>query len=168
MSIREVVRHPDPLLKEVCASPWTTAQLVDLTELAQDLIDTMRSFPGCVGIAAPQIGELVRAIVIDVTGHPKARSNHGLIVMTDPIVSDAEGQVRMREGCLSIPDFTGNVRRPKSVRVGYRDLDGTACQIECDAFEARVVLHEIDHLDGILFLDRVASAKDVFPRRHYR
>lgn len=167
MGVREVVRHPDPLLKEVCASPWTPAGQTDLAELAQDLIDTMRSFPGCVGIAAPQIGELVRVVVVDVTGHPKARSNHGLTVMTDPVIAAAEGQVKMREGCLSIPDFTGNVRRAKTVVVSYRDLDGAPSQIECDAFEARVVLHEIDHLDGILFLDRVGSAKDVFPRRHY-
>lgn len=167
--IREVVRYPDPRLKTECdpvggSGPLDRAH----AELARDLIDTMASFPGCVGIAAPQVGELVRMIAIDVTGHRRAKSCHGRLVLVDPVVTQREGKVQMREGCLSIPDFTGNVVRAKRIVVEARGVDGERLRLECDAYEARVVLHEIDHLDGLLFLDRVRSAKDVFPRTQYQ
>jgi peptide deformylase len=133
-----------------------------------DLEDTMRSSPGCVGIAAPQIGELVRMVAIDVSGHKRAVSDHGRQVLVDPVITERSGKVVMREGCLSIPDFTGNVRRAEEVTVEARDIDGAPITLRCDAYEARVVLHELDHLDGLLFLDRVAKASDVFPRKQYK
>jgi peptide deformylase len=170
MAVKDVVLYPDRRLKEVCAPAWEAhlAGALDIQQVAQDLIETMRSFPGCVGIAAPQIGELVRMAVVDATGHPKAKSCAGLTVLVDPVIEESDGRVKMREGCLSIPDLTGNVHRVKTVRVRYRDLAGESQVLEADAFEARIILHEMDHLDGILFLDRVASAKDVFARKTYR
>ena len=133
--------------------------------VATDLVDTMRAHERCVGIAANQIGSLVRCIVVDVTGHAKAKTCHGPIVLFDPEVTSASGAEVAREGCLSLPDLTANVRRATNVAVRGLDLDGTDVHIEADAFEARALLHEIDHLDGILFLDRVASlATDVFRR----
>lgn len=167
--IREVVRYPDPRLKAACEPVGGDGPLTGAAaDLARDLLDTMSSFPGCVGIAAPQVGELVRMVAIDVTGHRRARSCHGRLVLVDPVVVERAGNVSMREGCLSIPDFTGNVRRPERIVVSARAVDGTPLELRCDAFEARVVLHEIDHLDGFLFLDRVRSARDVFPRKHYQ
>ena len=134
--------------------------------VAQDLIDTMRAHERCVGIAANQIGSLVRCVVVDVTGHAKARSCHGLLVLFDPEVTSEAGAEIAREGCLSLPDLTANVRRATDIVVRGLGIDGEHVRISTDAFEARALLHEIDHLDGILFLDRVASlATDVFRRK---
>lgn len=170
MPVREVVRYPDARLKAVCAPVETGSGALEgaALALATDLLDTMSSFPGCVGIAAPQLGELHRMVAIDVTGHRRARSCHGRLVLVNPVVVERAGNVMMREGCLSIPDFTGNVRRPERVTVEATGVDGEPLRLACDAYEARVVLHEIDHLDGLLFLDRVRKASDVFPRKHYQ
>lgn len=169
MAVREVVTYPDARLKQVCAPVGGSGPLdAAARAVAQDLLDTMATFRGCVGIAAPQIGELVRMFAIDVTDHKRARSCHGRMVLVDPVVVERDGEVSMREGCLSIPDFTGNVRRAESVVVEARDIDGAPVRLACDAYEARVVLHELDHLDGMLFLDRVQHARDVFPRKKYQ
>lgn len=169
MAVREVVQYPDARLKARCEPAGIDGPLVgELLDLARDLLDTMRAHPGCVGLAAPQVGELVRMAVVDVTGHRRARSCHGEVVLVDPVVLHRAGNVMMREGCLSIPDFTGNVRRAERVIVAARGIDGEPCELACDAYEARVMLHELDHLDGLLFLDRVRKASDVFPRKQYR
>ena len=166
--IRQVVRYPDSRLKTVCEPVGGSGPLdAAAAQLAQDLLDTMDTFPGCVGIAAPQLGELLRMFAIDVTGHRRAASCHGRLALVDPVVVARSGNVSMREGCLSIPDFTGNVRRSERITIEARGADGAPLVLECDAYEARVALHELDHLDGLLFLDRVRSAKDVFPRKHY-
>ena len=166
MAVRPVVLLPDPRLK------WPSAPVgvVDETALAlaQDLIDTMRSRPACVGLAAPQIGVAQRAFVIDVSGHRKARSCHGELVIFDPEVVLAESPVLAREGCLSVPDLTGDVARASRVVVRGLDVTGAAVTVEADAFEARALLHEIDHVDGFLFLDRVESHEAVFRRKVYR
>lgn len=170
MAVRDVVRYPDARLKQVCAAARTDDAdgQAAVRRVVDDLVDTMRSHPGCVGIAAPQIGELVRIAVVDVTGHRRADSCAGLLVLVNPVVAARRGAVRMREGCLSIPDFTGDVTRAAAIDLTHLDRDGEARSVSCDAYEARVVLHELDHLDGLLFLDRVARASDVFPRRRYR
>jgi peptide deformylase len=136
--------------------------------LAADLVDTMRSRPACVGLAAPQIGVGLRALVVDVSGHRKARSCHGEVVLFDPELVVEEDPELAREGCLSVPDFTGDVLRAGRVVVRGVAPTGEVRTIEADAFEARALLHEIDHLDGLLFLDRVASHASVFRRRVYR
>ncbi len=136
--------------------------------LAEDLVDTMRSRPACVGVAAPQIGVRLRAFTIDVTGHRKARSCAGLVVLFDPEVLVAEEPEVGREGCLSVPDLTGDVARATQVVVRGRTPAGDERVIEADAFEARALLHEVDHLEGTVFLDRVASHTSVFRRKVYR
>lgn len=169
MPVRDVVRYPDARLKTRCEPVPEAGPLAGAFEqVARDLLDTMAAYPGCVGIAAPQIGQLVRMIAIDVTGHRRARSCHGRLVLVNPTIEAREGSVVMREGCLSIPDFTGNVRRAEQVLVHAHAVDGGELRLECDAYEARVIQHELDHLDGLLFLDRVASAREVFPRKRYR
>jgi peptide deformylase len=165
MPVREVRVYPDPVLKQV-ASPVGAID-DDAKSLADDLVDTMRAHERCVGIAANQIGVLRRCIVVDVTGHPRAESCHGLIVLFDPVVSSVEGSAVAREGCLSIPDLTANVRRAAKIVVIGVGPDGRPVEISADAFEARALLHEIDHLDGVLFLDRVANLEtDVFRRKN--
>jgi peptide deformylase len=153
--IRDVLLHPHPLLTRV-AAPATDADAV-----VGDLLDTMRSFGHCVGIAAPQIGKLVRVAVVDCSGHPKAPESHGLLVLVNPVIVSATGSEIGREGCLSIPEFTGNVRRATEIAVEAEGL-----RVEAAGFEARAIQHEIDHLDGLLFLDRVESpVADVFRRK---
>jgi peptide deformylase len=128
----------------------------------------MRARPACVGLAAPQIGVGLRAFAVDVTGHRKARSCHGEFVLFDPELVVAQEPVLAREGCLSIPDLTGDVARATRVVVRGIGVDGAERVVEADAFEARALLHELDHLDGFLFLDRVASAHSVYRRKVYR
>ena len=123
----------------------------------------MESFGHCVGIAAPQLGLMSRVAVVDVTGHPKAETQSGLLVLANPRITDREGSEVGREGCLSLPDVTANVRRARRIVVEH--AGGT---VECEGFEARCVQHELDHLDGILFLDRVESlTDDLFRRKRY-
>jgi len=166
VAVRPVKVLPDPVLTR--PSQPVGGYDGDPSALARDLVDTMRSRPACVGLAAPQVGVGVRAFVIDVTGHRKARSCSGLVVLFDPVVVMAGAGEAAREGCLSVPDFTGDVVRPTSVVVRGVTPEGRDRVIEADAFEARALLHEIDHLDGRLFLDRVASHESVFRRRIYR
>ena len=164
MPAAPILRYPHPLLKRRCRE---VAPGDDLERLAATLVDTMRGQPHCVGLAAPQIGEAVRLIAADVTNHPKAESCHGLLVLANPLIVRAEGDELGREGCLSIPDLTANVRRATLVAVEAITPAGEPIAIEANAFEARVLQHELDHLDGILFLDRIASKQDLFQRKSY-
>jgi peptide deformylase len=159
MAVRDVLIYPDPRLKVDCAP---APEGPELERIVADLTDTMRAHPGCVGIAAPQLGHLCRVAVIDLTGHKKApESVHGLTVLTDPVVTGGEGQEVGREGCLSIPQLTANVRRLVDVDISTREGE-----LRFEGFEARLVQHEIDHLSGLLFLDRVDSlTQDIFPRK---
>jgi peptide deformylase len=167
MPVRPVVRLPEPVLKRV-ADPVTEIG-PDEKALAADLLDTMFASPHCVGVAAPQIGVAVRAFSVDVTGHKKADSCHGPFVLFNPVLIIARRLELAREGCLSVPDFTGNVARATEVVVRGLTPDGTTRVIEANAFEARALQHELDHLDGLLFLDRVGSlSTDVFRRKRYR
>lgn len=166
MAVRPVLHYPHPILKTVAAEiePGDRAE-----QLARDLVETMRASPACVGIAANQIGEPWRAFCVDVGDHKRARSKHGLIVMINPSLANADGAEVVREGCMSLPDFTGNVRRAERVIVRGMTADGGPLTVEADAFEARALQHEIDHLDGLLFVDRVASvATDLFRRKRYQ
>ena len=166
MAILPVRTFPDPVL----TTPTTSVAhlTVAVQRRIHELIETMRHHPRCVGLAAPQVGWSARVAVVDVTGHPKAVHNHGLMVLLNPELLAHEGVVLQREGCLSVPDFTGNV--PRAVRVHVRALDakGRLWTRWCEGFEAVAIQHELDHLDGKLFLDRVANLKtDVFRRRTY-
>jgi peptide deformylase len=166
VAVRPVLRLPEPVLKrraEPVGSVHGAAR-----ELACDLVDTMRASPACVGLAAPQIGVSVRAFVVDVTGHSKARSCHGELLLFDPEILLAKDPVRAREGCMSVPDLTGDVTRAGTVVVRGLTPDGRERVVQVDEFEARAVQHEMDHLDGLLFLDRVTSPDALFRRKVYR
>lgn len=140
----------------------------EVVQLAADLVASMRSHAGCVGLAAPQIGVGQRVFSLDVTGHPKARTVAGLVVLANPELLDAEGPKKGREGCLSVPDLTGDVPRFRRVTVrGVVPGTGEEQVVVADAFEARAFQHEIDHLDGLLFLDRVPGAHALYARKTY-
>ena len=165
MTVRPVLRLPDPVLS-------TPAVELDPTSatayaLAEDLVDTMRVSPGCVGLAANQIGVGLRAFAMDVTGHKKAGSCAGLVVLINPIVVEASEPGLAREGCLSVPDLTGNVVRAGRLVVRGAEPGGAERTVTADAIEARCLAHELDHLDGLVFLDRVAAKAEVFARKRY-
>jgi peptide deformylase len=167
VAVRDVLRYPHAALKSV-ARPVRPDEEELVRRVAGDLVDTMRQYKRCVGLAAPQIDELVRMVAIDCSDHPKATRNHGLLVLVNPRIAFTFGGEVAREGCLSIPDLTANVRRATHVVVEARRPDGRPVAIEADGFEARCLQHELDHLDGVLFLDRVESvATDVFRRKRY-
>jgi peptide deformylase len=167
LPVRPVVRLPDHVLKRV-ADPVKEIGPEELA-LAADLLDTMAASPSCVGVAAPQIGVSRRAFCVDVTGHRKADSCHGALVLFNPALILAANREVAREGCLSVPDLTGNVVRATEVVMSGLTPEGRTRVVEANAFEARALLHELDHLDGLLFLDRVGSlATDVFRRKRYR
>ena len=164
MSVRPVLQLPAAVLKQAAGAVGGPDP-----QLAADLVDTMRVSPGCVGLAAPQLGISRRAFCLDVSSHPKGDPNHGLVVLFDPEILHAEGSEVRREGCMSVPDFTANVRRALTVIVRGFDADGSERLFEASGFEARAFQHELDHLDGLLILDRVASlATDVFRRKVYQ
>jgi len=168
VAVREVLRYPHPSLKQKARELGSDDDAV-VAEAAGDLVETMESFGHCVGLAAPQLGHLVRIVAVDVTGHKKATTQNGLLVLVNPVIVDSEGGEVGREGCLSIPHLTANVRRATRIRVEATDPQGEHVAVDSEAFEARCLQHEIDHLDGLLFLDRVDSiATDVFRRKNYR
>lgn len=136
--------------------------------LAEQMLEMMAATPGCVGIAAPQVGVPVRMFVLDVTGARKVRSCSGAVALCEPEMLSRGGREVKREGCLSVPDLTGDVARATSVVVrGLVPGAGEERIIEADAFEARALQHELDHLQGLLFLDRVEGAHALFARKRY-
>lgn len=165
MVVRAVYRLPAPVLK---TRAHEFGKALD-DGVMNDLIDTMRASPACVGLAAPQIGMARRAIVVDVSEHPRTTVSHGLVGLFDPVIVEAFGREKAREGCMSVPDLTANVIRATRLKVTGVGMDGVTVTLQTEGFEARAFQHEIDHLDGALILDRVASlTDDVFRRRVYR
>jgi peptide deformylase len=164
--VLEVVRAPARVLA-------TSAEAVDpsapeTVQLAADLVATMRVSPGCVGLAAPQVGVGARVFAVDVSGHPRTRSHHGAFVLCNAVVVSASRNEKAREGCMSVPDLTGDVRRATRLVVrGLLPGTGNHVEVTAEAFEARALQHEIDHCDGTLFLDRVAGAHAVHARKTY-
>ncbi len=166
MAIKEVLLYPNPILKELCLpiEHWDDT----VSDLLQDLVDTMVAAGHSVGVAAPQIGDTRRAVVVDVSKSKlgKKQENHGLMQMVNPKIIEREGQTVVREGCMSVPDYTGNVTRAERIVVQFQDQDQQLQVVKADGFEAIAIQHELDHLDGYLFLDRVSSLKtDLFRRK---
>ncbi len=162
MPVRPIVLYPDPILKTVAAqvSPGNP----DVASVIQDMLDTLRASPG-VALAAPQIGRPVRIIVVDVS-RKKGETGHGLVVLLNPGIRRQDGERIVREGCLSVPDFTGNVLRCERAVVEGLSPEGASLTIEASGFEALAFQHELDHLNGTLFLDRIQSLDtDLFRRK---
>jgi len=160
----EVLTYPDPRLKE--SSEPVTAFDDELRRFVDDLEATRQAGPAAVGIAAPQVGRLQRLVIVDVSNARKPVPNHGHLVLVNPEILEWSGYQVGREGCLSVPDYTGNVIRAEEIRLRAQDPEGVSREYDMAGFEARAVQHEIDHLDGLLFLDRVVSRRsDVFRRK---
>jgi len=168
MSVRNIVIYPDPILKAV-AAPIERVD-AEILQLIDDLVDTMHAGPGSVGVAAPQIGVSLRACVIDVSKNRHGKdNNHGLLLMINPEIVERSGSAVMREGCMSVPDYTGDVERATELTLRYTQPDGSLREFAASGFEAVAIQHEVDHLDGLLFLDRIASLKTgLFRRKSYK
>ncbi len=164
--VRDVVRAPAGVLSNRGATVDPTSP--EVVQLAADLVATMRVSPGCVGLAAPQVGVGVKVFCVDVSAHPKTRGHHGTFVLCNAEVVESSRNEKAREGCMSVPDFTGDVKRAGRVVVqGQLPLTGERVEVRAEAFEARALQHEIDHCDGLLFLDRAAGAHAIYPRKTY-
>jgi peptide deformylase len=166
MAVLEILQYPDPRLKQVSAPVMAFDETLRI--LLRDLEHTMRAGPGSVGIAAPQVNVFQRVVIVDVSAKPKIR-HHGCLRLVNPEIIRRDGEVKGREGCMSVPDFTGNVPRANAIRMCAQDADGNWREWECEGYEARAVQHELDHLDGLLFLDRIVSPRhDLFRRKVYQ
>jgi peptide deformylase len=164
--VRPVVSAPEPVLSR--PAPEVDPKSDEVVRLAADLIATMRVSPGCVGLAAPQVGVSAQVFAVDVTGHPKAVTVHGAFALCNARVVEASRWRAGREGCMSVPDLTGDVKRASRLVVeGVLPGTGEPVRLVTDGFEARALQHEIDHCAGLLFLDRVAGAHAVYQRKVY-
>jgi peptide deformylase len=155
MALRPVLKFPDKRLREVSKPIERVTD--EIRELARDMLDVMYDEPG-IGLAAPQLGAPLRLIVVDVqwTEEGNERSPR---ILVNPEIVHAEGTITWNEGCLSVPDFQADVDRAERVRLRASDLDGNALEIEASGLEAVCFQHEIDHLDGVLFIDRISRLK---------
>ncbi len=166
MAILDILKYPDEALKQV-SEP---VELFDeqLQNFLVDLEETMRVGPGGVGIAAPQVGYFKRIAIVDVSSKPKIKHN-GCMILINPEIKTWDGMKIGREGCMSVPDYTGNVIRAEKITLQACNAQGELIDYECTGYEARAVQHELDHLDGLLFLDRLVSRRtDLFKRKVYK
>ncbi len=158
MAVREIITLPDPILKQ----PAEPVEEITpkIKQLFTNLSDTTDASPGF-ALAAPQIGVLKRVICVDVDQAKRdSPTNHGKVILYNPQVEEGKDPVINREGCLSIPSYTGDVRRFQEIEVSGYNLEGEKLTLNSQGWEAVAFQHEIDHLDGILFLDRITSIED--------
>ncbi len=166
MSVLDILVYPDERLRQL-SGPVTAFDGV-LQEKIDSLEETRLAGPGAVGIAAPQTGWFERVLIVDVSGRKKTVS-HGHLILVNPEITEWEGFAMGREGCLSVPDYTGNVVRAEKIHLDALDRDGNPLSFDMEGFEARAIQHELDHLDGLLFLDRLVSRRqDLFQRKNYK
>ena len=163
MSLFHICQFPDPVLRKV-SKPVIQIDS-DIRSFVKSLIAFMRAQPGGVGIAAPQVGVLKRIAVVDLSR--KVAGSEQLILINPEIISQT-GFTLSREGCMSLPDYTANVSRAAEIILRWQDLDLNVQERHMVDLEARCVQHEVDHLNGFLFVDRVSSIKgDVYRRKRY-
>ena len=167
MAILEILKLPDPALKQV-SEPVTEFDDA-LRSFIADLEETRQDGPAAVGIAAPQVGYFKRVVILDCSKTRKPVPNHGHLILVNPEITHWEGYEPGREGCLSVPDYTGNVIRATRIHLLASDPHGETLEFDMEGYEARAAQHEIDHLDGMLFVDRVVSRRtDLFRRKVYQ
>ncbi|MCH2488467.1 MAG: peptide deformylase [Erythrobacter sp.] len=155
MALREVLQFPDARLKRK-SEPIT--EITDAhRELASDMCDVMYDEPG-IGLAAPQVGVPIRLIVVDTEWNDEGNDRDALVVINPELVQP-EGSLTWNEGCLSVPDYTADVDRAQRVTVFGTDLDGNPIEEHAEGLRAVCFQHEVDHLDGILFIDRISRLK---------
>jgi peptide deformylase len=161
VAILKVYKYPHPILREPChpVTVWDDT----LTHWVDDLIETMYTFPGAVGLSAPQVGKSIRVFAIDIAAKT---TQDQLRVMINPVITQRSRNKMVREGCLSFPEYLANVKRSLKLTVEAYDVSGELQTYELEHLEAVAVQHELDHLDGILMIDRIASLKTDWIRRH--
>ena len=162
MAVRTILRYPEPLLKKISAPVVVFDDA--LKQLAQDMAETMYDAPG-VGLAAPQVGELTRLIVIDCSGRDNPPD---LIVAVNPEIIEKEGESCEEEGCLSVPEYYALVKRFERVTMTYQDIEGHPQRRQAEGLLAVAMQHEIDHLQGVLFVDHLSPLKRSIFRKKYK
>ena len=166
MAVLDILKYPDEILKQI-SEPLESFD-DELLNFLADLEETMRAGPGGVGIAAAQVGYFRRIAIVDVSLKAKIKHN-GCMILINPEIKTWEGMKVGREGCMSVPDYTGNVIRAEKITLQAYNPQGDLIDYECEGYEARAVQHEMDHLDGLLFLDRLVSRRtDLFKRKKYK
>ena len=153
MALRKIIEYPEPLLRRRATEVETFDE--ELLELVEDMAETMYDAPG-IGLAAPQVAQSVRVIVVDTT---VPGEEHQYLALANPEIVAHEGTQVDEEGCLSVPELTAQVERFKKVTVRYRDPQGNEQEIAAEDRFAVVLQHEIDHLDGVLFIDHLSPLK---------
>ncbi len=167
MAVLEILTYPNETLKQISEPVEVFDD--ELRAFVADLEETRLAGPGAVGIAAPQVGYFKRIVIVDVSNMKRPVPNHGYMVLVNPEITEWDGYAVGREGCLSVPDYTGNVIRAEKIKLEAFDPNGDKLSFEMEGFEARAVQHEMDHLDGLLFLDRLVSKRnDLFRRKNYK
>ncbi len=151
--VREILKYPDPRLALECED--ITEITPEIRALAADMAETMYKEDG-IGLAAPQVGENCRLVVIDVTG-PEERA--GLMTLINPRLENLQGEVETEEGCLSVVNYRSKVKRAETVRLIAKDIDGNDICMDADGLLAICIQHELDHLDGTLFIDHISRLK---------
>ncbi|MEM7048125.1 MAG: peptide deformylase [Acidobacteriota bacterium] len=162
MAVLPIRLIPDPVLRQKCHP----VEVFDtgLERFAQDMVETMHAAPG-IGLAAPQVGDLRRLVVVDLS---VGDDPDQLKVFVNPVIHDPEGQDSELEGCLSIPELTEKVKRPEKLRLAYQDLSGRPQELAADGWLARAICHEVDHLDGVLFIDHLRGLRRERTRRQLK
>jgi peptide deformylase len=161
MAIREIRRYPEKVLREK-TSPVSDFN-TELRKLIDDMVETMYAAPG-IGLAANQVGIPKQVIVIDVSGRGESSD---LITLVNPRIVEASGESEIEEGCLSIPGYTTVVKRAEKVKVAGVDLDGKPVEITGEGILAKALQHEIDHINGVLFIDKIGRIKREFFKKRY-
>ena len=155
MALREVLKFPDRRLQEISTPIEKITD--EIRELSGDLLAVMYDEPG-IGLAAPQVGETVRLIVVD-TEWTADGAEQNPLVLVNPKIVESSGKIVWTEGCLSVPDFEADVERASHVKLRASNLEGEDLEIDASELQAVCFQHEIDHLDGILFIDRISRLK---------
>ncbi|MGQ0793766.1 MAG: peptide deformylase [Deltaproteobacteria bacterium] len=158
-----VIKYPHPALR--APSKPVGEITAEIRDLIDGMTETMYASPACVGVAAPQVGHSLRIFVMDVSRKIGAKKNHGLVRIINPVIVYSEGEKFSREGCLSLPDFLGNVKRAQIVIARGLTPEGREIEIAAKGLEAIAIQHEIDHLDGMLFIHRIGSLGTDLVRR---
>jgi peptide deformylase len=165
MALREICKYPDPVLRKKTARVERIDSTLD--RLIEDMVETMHAAPG-VGLAANQVGVSLQLAVIDLSSRDDEEQRHPLLIIINPEMLAMEGSVIEEEGCLSIPDYAEKVKRAARVKVRAQDRTGKKFEIEAEGLMAKALQHEIDHLNGLLFVDKLSPLKKNFFRRRFK
>lgn len=164
MTSIEIIRFPAPVLREVAKPVENITE--DIKRLAEQMLESMHIAKGA-GLAANQVGVPIRVIVLDTQSKKEKKGTKGHLILINPIILETESEETIEEGCLSVPGYYDFIRRPKRVLVKGYTLDERPFEMECEGILARAFQHEIDHLNGILFIDHLSPVKKGIFKRHY-